>query len=144
MPNLTAVLNDRIRLVARREFKANVAIMRRATVRYRRDIAFLKRQMRTMARHLALLERQARKAGSPAAAATVENARFSARGVKVHRAKIGFSARDYGRLVGVSGLTIYHWEGGQARPRKQQLAKLITVRGIGKREAQRRLDLLDK
>jgi DNA-binding transcriptional regulator YiaG len=38
-------------------------------------------------------------------------------------------------LVGVSGLTIYNWEQEKARPRKAQLAALVAVRGIGKKEA---------
>ena len=33
------------------------------------------------------------------------------------------------------GLTIYNWEQEKARPRKAQLAALVAVRGIGKREA---------
>ena len=50
------------------------------------------------------------------------------------------SAADYGKLVGVSALTIYHWESGKSRPRKAQLAVLTAVRGIGKREAMKRIE----
>jgi DNA-binding transcriptional regulator YiaG len=85
--------------------------------------------------------------GAPAAPAgatpDAEGRRFRADGVKSHRAKLGLSALDYGRLVGVSGLTIYHWEGGKSRPRRQQLAKLAAIRGLGKREAIKRLALLN-
>jgi predicted transcriptional regulator len=73
----------------------------------------------------------------------VEGIRFRADGLKSHRARLGLSAADYGRLVGASGLSVYHWESGKARPRKEQVAKLASVRGIGKREAVRRLELLD-
>ncbi len=52
------------------------------------------------------------------------------------------SAADYARLVGVSQLTIYNWEQGKSRPRKEQLASLIALRGIGKREAVAKLELL--
>jgi len=52
------------------------------------------------------------------------------------------SAADYGKLVGVSGLTVYHWEHGKSRPRKAQLAGLVAVRGIGKREAVAKLEVL--
>jgi len=34
------------------------------------------------------------------------------------------SAADYGKLVGVSGLTIYNWEGGKAKPRQEKIAVL--------------------
>jgi DNA-binding transcriptional regulator YiaG len=61
--------------------------------------------------------------------------RFSARSAKAQRRRTGLSAADYARLVGVSPLTIYNWEHGKSRPRKQQLAALVALRGIGKREA---------
>ena len=57
--------------------------------------------------------------------------------------RLGFSANDYGRLVGVAGLTIYNWEKGKSKPRDKQLAAWAEVRGIGKREAWRRLELLE-
>ena len=59
--------------------------------------------------------------------------------MKAQRQRLGLSAADYGRLVGVSGLTIYNWEHDKARPRKAQLAALVAVRGIGKREALKKL-----
>ena len=45
--------------------------------------------------------------------------------------------------IRASGLSVYHWEGAKARPRKQQVAKLVAVRGIGKREAMKRLEIRD-
>jgi len=42
----------------------------------------------------------------------------------------------------VSGLTIYNWEKEKSKPRKSQLPKLQDVRGIGQREALKRLELL--
>jgi DNA-binding transcriptional regulator YiaG len=55
---------------------------------------------------------------------------------------VGLSASDYGRLVGVTPLTIYNWEKGKSKPRPKQLAAWGQIRGLGKREARRRLDLL--
>ncbi len=65
--------------------------------------------------------------------------RFSAKGLKASREKLGLSADNYGKLVGVSGLSIYNWEQGKARPRESSIAALMSIRGIGKREAARRL-----
>ena len=73
----------------------------------------------------------------------MESVRFSARSVKVQRQRLGLSAADYGKLVGVSGLTVYNWEHEKARPRKAQLAGLVAVRGIGKREALTKLAELE-
>jgi DNA-binding transcriptional regulator YiaG len=49
------------------------------------------------------------------------------------------SAADFGQLVGASAQQIYKWETGNAVPRASQQAALAAVRGIGKREAGKRL-----
>ena len=59
--------------------------------------------------------------------------------MRSQRERIGLSVEDYAKLVGVTPLTIRHWEAGAARPRKAQLAALVAVRGIGKRKAVKRL-----
>jgi DNA-binding transcriptional regulator YiaG len=144
MPNITTVLNEQIRRLARREVKAQTKATRRLTAQYRRDIAALKRQVAGLQKTVAFLTRQEKRRVSEAPApAKAEGIRFRADGLKSHRARLGLSAADYGRLVGASGLSVYHWESGKARPRKAQVAKLASVRGIAKREAVRRLELLD-
>jgi DNA-binding transcriptional regulator YiaG len=144
MPNLTSILNDQIRRVSRREISANTTIIKRLTSQHRRDIAALKRQVAALRKSVNFLERQARRliAKEPTVQ-SVNGVRFRADGLKSHRAKLGLSAADYGRLVGASGLSVYHWEAGKARPRQQQVAKLVAVRGLGKREAMKRLELLE-
>lgn len=65
--------------------------------------------------------------------------RFSPTWLAKHRARLGLSAADYGRLVGVSAITIYNWEKGRTRPRPRQLEGLARVRALGRREATERL-----
>ena len=62
----------------------------------------------------------------------MEGMRFSARSVKAQRQRLGLSAADYGKLLGVSGLTIYNWEHEKSRPRKAQFAALVAARDLGK------------
>ncbi len=134
MPNIAAVLKDEIRRLAKKEIKAQVGTTKKAVVQYRGEIAKLKRLLGQQEREIKLLKRQ-RQQGQPQAEEPQEAVRFSARSVKAQRSRLGLSAADYGKLVGVSGLTIYNWEHEKARPRKAQLAALVAVRGIGKREA---------
>ena len=49
---------------------------------------------------------------------------------------------DFGRLAGASGQSIYNWEAGKAVPRASQQAALAAVRGLGKREAAKRLEAM--
>lgn len=144
MPNITAVLNEHIRRLARRELHGNMLAVKKATSQYRRDIASLKREVSKLSRELNYLRKQEkRRFNETPAADEAQGKRFRADGVRSHRSRLGLSAMDYGRLVGVSGLTIYHWESGKVRPRQAQLAKLASIRGLGKREATNRLALLD-
>ena len=144
MPNILPSLNEHIRRLARREIRAQTSSTKRATAHYRRDIAALKRLVKQMTSRLAYLEKHGGQGNVRGSAGTAEeppaNTRFRADGLRSHRSRLGLSAKDFGALVGVSALTIYNWEAGKARPRKKQLAALIGIRGIGKREAEKRLE----
>jgi DNA-binding transcriptional regulator YiaG len=147
MANLAGAIKEEIRRLAKKEIKNETAATKQAVAQYRREIASLKRQFRDQERKLAFLQnRERRRLEKPAAGAASEPAaegvRFSARSVKAQRDRLDLSAADYALLVGVSPLTIYNWEKGKSRPRAEQLAALVAVRGIGKREAARRLELL--
>ena len=144
MPNITSVLNEQIRRLAKREITAQTRSTRRLTTQHRRDIAALKRQVIALQKAVRFLERQEkRRVSDQPAPQPAEGVRFRSDGLKSHRSRLGLSAADYGRLVGASGLSIYHWEAGKVRPRSEQVIKLAAVRGLGKREAQRRLAMLN-
>ena len=144
MPNLAATLKDEIRRLAKKEIKAQTGTTRQAVAQYRREIASLKRQLAAQEKKIAFLEAQEKKRleEPQATEEPAEGVRFSARSVKAQRDRLGLSQADYAKLVGVSSLTIYNWEKGKSRPRKEQLAALVAVRGIGKREAVAKLELL--
>jgi len=59
--------------------------------------------------------------------------------VIAQRKRTGISANDFGKLVGVSAVTIYAWELGRTRPRKAQVKALGLVRAFGKKQARARL-----
>ena len=137
MPNLSTILKGEITRLARKEIKAAVDPVRKASAGQRREIAELKRQVAALQRDLkaSLKPSKVLKQEGEASAST----RFSAKGMKSLRAKLGLSAGDFGLLVGASGQSIYKWETGKAVPRASQLPALASVRGIGKREAAKRL-----
>ncbi len=142
--NFAGILKDAMRRLARREIRAQTGKTKQAVAQYRRDIARLKREVQSQRKEIAFLKAQEHKrlGQRPAPDGSVEKVRFSARSVRAQRKRLKLSAADYGKLVGVSGLTIYSWEHGNRRPRKAQLASLAAVRGIGKREALAKLDVL--
>jgi DNA-binding transcriptional regulator YiaG len=143
MPNIASILKTEISRVARKEVRAEIETLKKASIAHRASIAELRRQVTALEKEL---RRVAKGATRPAAATDPGHAaaagmkrRFSATRLAAHRAKLGLSAAIYGQLVGVSGQTIYHWEQGKARPRAAQLESLAAVRDLGAREVAERL-----
>lgn len=139
MANIGAVLKAEITRLARKEVKAQTEVLRKANASYRRDIAALKRQAMELQRQLQRLRRPAAAAKSPSSGDATKT-RFSAKGLKSHRTRLGLSASEYGRLAGVSGQSIYNWEGGKSVPRQAQVATLAGLRQLGQRTARAQLD----
>ena len=143
MPNIAVVLKEEISRLARKEIRRQMHALRRASAQYRRDIAEMKRQVSALQRKLTPLEKQAVKNGSPQAARIdAGRVRFTAKGLRSQRERLNLSAADYGKLIGVTDQTIYNWEHETARPRRQQLALIASLRQMGKKQALARLEQL--
>lgn len=143
MSNIAAILRQDITRLARREARSLTKSLHKASARFRKDIAELKRETSKARAEIGRLQRQASKGGAaPSAEINVEKVRFSAVGVMAQRKRLGLSAEAFGKLVGVTGHTVYKWEHGAARPRSAQLTAFAAVRGIGKTEANARLEQL--
>ncbi len=143
MPDVAAVLKEEITRLARKEVKQQVGPLNKTIAEQRRTIAGLKREVASLARNQAFLQQQEKRRLGEAPEAAAEGVRFSPKWLTAHRKRVGLSVRDYGLLVGVSGQTIYSWESGKSKPRATALAGWANMRSIGKREASRRLELLE-
>ena len=142
MPNVGSVLRDEIKRLSRREIRLQTEPTKKATTQHRHHIAALNRKVAQLERKLALLSRQAARHQPSDRASAVDGTpklRFVAKGLRSHRNRLGLSAGDFGRLVGVSANSVYAWESGTTIPRRAQLAKIAALRTIGKREAAQRL-----
>ncbi len=143
MPNIAAVLKEEITRLARKEVRKQTNVLRKASVQYRKDIAEMKRRISELQRKVSPLEKQVRK-NLPSQPTKVdgEHVRFTAKGLRSQRQRLGLSAEDYGKLIGVTDQTVYNWEHETARPRKQQVAAIASLRHLGKREVRARLEQL--
>jgi DNA-binding transcriptional regulator YiaG len=140
MPNIAVVLKEEITRLARREIRRQTNVLRKASAQYRRDIAGMKRRLSDLQRKVVPLQKQVLKSvPAQAAEAEEERVRFTAKGLRSQRQRLGLSADNYGKLIGVTGQTIYSWEQETSRPRRAQLAPIASLRHLGKREAQARL-----
>jgi len=145
MPNIAVALREEITRLARKELRTQTDALRKASAEYRRKIAEMKRQVSELHRKVSSLEKQVlRNIPSQVGEPDTKSLRFSARGLRSNRKRLGLSASDYGKLIGVTGQTVYKWEKEASRPREQQMAALAALRRMGKREAWERLEELSK
>ncbi|TDR39675.1 helix-turn-helix protein [Tahibacter aquaticus] len=147
MPNIASALKGEITRVARKAVKAELDALRNASAGYRKEIAALKRTVASLQRNQASVEKKNKaKVSETEDAADAEAAggriRFSAKGLKTLRAKLGLSAQEFGRLAGASGQSIYNWEQEKNTPRQEQIQRIAALRGMGKKEAKARLETL--
>ena len=138
MPNIGTVLKSEISRVSRKEVRGETQALKKSISQYRSQIADLKRRMHALEQQVKRVGR-----GRPPAAAPEESGghlRFSAKGLAAQRRRLGLSAAAVAQLLGVSALSVYKWESGKTRPRARQIEVIAGLRGMGKREALKRLE----
>ena len=128
--------------LARKEAKAAVTPVRKPSGANRKALADLKRRVAT-------LEKECRRLGSLVAKVPVpqaepaegQKARITAKGMRSLRRKLGLTGEEFGKLLGVSTVTVYQWErkDGPLRVREATRAAILAVRDLGAREAKERL-----
>jgi DNA-binding transcriptional regulator YiaG len=135
-------LKSEISRLAKKEARAEVKSLKKSSTQHRSDIAALKRQIAQLQAEIKRLK----KGGKRGAAVQSEEAgddsprlRFRPAGFAKLREKLGLSALDMGKLLGVSMQSVYHWEQGKSRPRASQLAAIAAARKLGKREVAQKL-----
>jgi DNA-binding transcriptional regulator YiaG len=142
MPNIAAILKSEITRLARKQVRDDTQALRKTIAPYRSEIAALKKRTQALEQQIKRLSKGIRKAPSRATADSDKAHRFSAKGFAKTRERFGLSAHDMGALIGASALSVYKWEKGEVRPRDKHIAAIAAVRGIGKKEAEARLQLL--
>jgi len=136
MTNIASVLKSEISRIARKEVRSEIDSLKKASTQHRAAIAQLRRQVSELEKRLRQAERQATTTSRTTASETAGTPRrFSASRLAAHRAKLGLSAAAYGKLVDMSGATIYLWEQGKSRPNAEQLQRLAAVRLLSRRAA---------
>lgn len=133
MSNFATQLKSEIQRIARKEIRSETSSLRKTTATYRSEIAALKRRISTLEATLKKLSKSV-----PSKQVEMEEPsalRWRAPGFASLRKKLALSAGDMGKLLGVTGATVYAWEAGKSKPRAAQLAAIARVRKLGKRAA---------
>jgi len=134
MTNQTQLKND-IARIARKEAKVLIAPLLKRLAVYRHDIAALKRERGVLARSRKAIA----KGRSAQASISLKEASdaYSADALIALRSRLGLTAREFGLLIDASAMSVYRWESGKGRPRATFLAKLASIRNIGKIKARK-------
>ena len=143
MPNIAFILKAEVARVARKEVRTEIEGLKKANTQHRAAIAQLRRELADVQKQMKHLARpsSSRMAKAPVAQDTGDATprRFSASRLAARRAKLKLSAADYGKLVGMSGATVYLWEKGQTRPPSAQVQALGALKHLSQKVIQERL-----
>jgi DNA-binding transcriptional regulator YiaG len=140
MPNIGTLLKEEIARISRKQLRSETESLRKSSAQYRSQIAELKRRMQALEQQLKRVGKVATR-GAPAQgdAEPTTQIRYSAKSLASQRRRLGLSAAALAKLLGVSALSVYKWEGGNTRPRARQIEAIAALRHMGRREAAQRL-----
>ena len=138
MNNIMSALKSEISRLAKKEAKAVVSPVKRASSTYRTLIAGLRKQLDALQKEVSSLKRAMPKADKVLEAKTEPEGRFwmTGQGVKAMRKRLGLTQKAFAGLAGVSSQAVVNWEAhkGKINLRKATGARLQGLRGKGKRE----------
>lgn len=141
MPNVASLLKAEIERISKKTIRQHVGPLQSAVRSHRRQLSALKKEVAALQREVARLKRSGA-ATSPKLNVNESETtvRFVAKGFKSLRERLGLTAEEIGRLLGVSAQSVYNWEHEKARPRAAQVQAIAALRGLGKREVKARLE----
>jgi DNA-binding transcriptional regulator YiaG len=141
MPNIGTLLKEEIARISRKQLRSETEALRKSSAQYRSQIAELKRRMQALEQQLKRLGKVATRGAAAAQEETEPRSqiRYSAKSLASQRRRLGLSAAALAKLLGVSALSVYKWEGGNTRPRAKQIEAIAALRHMGRREAAQRL-----
>lgn len=140
MSNFAQQIKGEISRIARKEVRAETQALKKASTQYRSEIASLKRHIAGMEASIKKLSQgKSATAAEPEEGGEFPSLRFRVAGFAALRKKLGLSAAEMGRLIGVSAQSVYHWETGKTKPRASQLVAISAVRKMGKKEVAAKL-----
>jgi DNA-binding transcriptional regulator YiaG len=145
MSNFASQFKAEIQRLSKKEVRQETQQLKKSSTQYRADIAALKRRIASLEASIKRLQKlgatrsQAAGGNAQADADADLKLRFRREGFANLRKKLDISAADMGKLLGVSGQSVYHWETGKARPRASQLPAIAAVRKLGKKALAARL-----
>ena len=150
MSNVVKILKTEIARISKKEAK-------RATQAIGKSNTWLRKTVADMKKRLVLLEKENKRLVATVKRFQVaqpekveqeegKKARFTSKGIQSLRKKLRLSQADFGKLLGATPHAVYLWEKklGALNLRDKTKAAILSVRGLGAREAKEKLAELGK
>lgn len=137
MANIQQLLNEEIRRLARKEVIAVEKELKSQLVELRKAVSELKSRIKTLENKLAAAPVETAAAAPEAEVEENKSVRVTAKRITQWRTKLGLKRTEYARLLGVSALSVAHWEAGKTTPRETQKRLIAQLRDLGKRELEK-------
>ncbi len=146
MSDIKAVLKEMIARIARHEIKIKVTPLNRnikelklAGRQMQKIIARQQKELSALSKNI--LPEDTITTLSPE---SLEGKRLSPKLISALRRKLKLSRKDFAQLIGTTSNTVFLWENGKAKPRSAAKARIISIRGLGKRQVKEILKTASK
>ena len=135
MANIQQILNEEIRRLARKEVIALEKNLKAQLVELRKLVAAQNRRIKELEKNLTAPKAAAE---APKAAENkpedTKSFRVTPERIIKWRTALNLKRAQYARLLGVSVLSVTHWEQGISTPRNAQKQRIAELRDMGKKE----------
>jgi DNA-binding transcriptional regulator YiaG len=144
MSNVAKVLKAEISRISRKEAKSATGPIAKSNIRLKKIVADLKKRIAALEKENKRLLAGAKKekpVSAPGPSEETKKARITSTTIRSLRSRLGLSQADFGKLAGVTTGAVYLWESkeGPLNLRDKTKAALLSIRGLGAKEAKDRL-----
>jgi len=138
MGKIEQAMRSEISRLARKEVKPVFAPLKKDVVDLKRTVSRLTKSVEALRKTIDNLRRhtvtKAETAIRNVPLEKAKKARLGPHSIKKLRKRLGINQSELARLVGVSPSAVQTWEQGRSNPREEVRAKVIALRGMGRRD----------
>jgi len=144
MSNVAKVLKAEIARISKREANSATQGIGNSNTWLRKVVADLKKRVVLLekeSKRLVATMKKYQEESPPVPPEETSKARLTSKGIRSLRGRLGLSQAGFAKLVGVTTHAVYLWENreGALSLRDKTKAALLSIRGLGAREAKQKL-----
>ncbi|MBI2425683.1 MAG: helix-turn-helix domain-containing protein [Candidatus Hydrogenedentes bacterium] len=143
MANFNKLFHEEVRRLARKEVKEAVAALKSENTRLRKTLSQVKQRLDELERtHRRKSGNGSVNGAASSDAASESRPRITGKTVRLLRERLKLTQAEFGKLLGVSGQSVYQWErrDGKLRLRHATIRAYLAAKQLGVREARKHVD----